>query len=62
MDARKKEELKKALIAAKVGEVLVDEFIGDLLNRTACDEGCYAGCSKCCSSGSANRFSESANA
>lgn len=53
MEEKEKIQLREALVKAKIDQLLLDRFVADL--AAACGESCYSGCSKCCSSGTANR-------
>ena len=53
MDKAQKEKLRQALTTAGIQTLLMDRFIDSF--ALSCDESCYYGCSKCCSSGTANR-------
>jgi hypothetical protein len=56
LDEKKIGEIREALTRAGLGNVLVDRLVRGAF--ASCDESCYSGCSKCCSSGTANRAAE----
>lgn len=57
IDPGKREEIKKALHSAGLGDILLDRAVDQLAayDSKSCDSGCMYGCEACCNSGTANR-------